>query len=238
MRTIIFGPATYNQFSREFEHYVNTGDWVLDIGSNIGCATAPLSDMVGSDGKVICFEANPYFVEEAKVNLQSRNNIDFNDYACGYEYGTLDYYYFFDNGQIVDYVRDVHVWLVPYFINDKKSKLVVNSVDTNDFLFKKYGNDLRKIKFIKVDTEGYDAHILKNLKPLIDMTRPIIQIEWFVHNTFEMTQFMVDTIEYLNYDAYKVNEDQSITKLDLVGYLKSVGKNYKRVAEDLILKPR
>jgi len=53
-----------------------------------------------------------------------------------------------------------------------------------------------------------------------------------------MTQFMVDTIEYLNYDAYKVNEDQSITKLDLVAYLKSVGKNYKRVAEDLILKPR
>lgn len=238
MRTIFFGPGTYEQFKREFVLYVNEGDWVLDIGSNIGCATAPLSDMVGPNGRVICFEANPHFVEEARENLKDRNNVDLYDFACSYEYGCMDYYYLFDNGQVVDYKRNVHVGAVPYFINDNKPKLVVKTIDTNDFLFKNYGDNIHKIKFIKVDTEGYDPHIIRNLKPLIDMNKPIIQIEWFVHNTFEMTQFMVDTIEYLNYDPYKIHADFSLTKLDLVNYLKSSGNDYERLSWDLILKPR
>ena len=134
--------------------------------------------------------------------------------------------------------------MVPYFINDKKTKLSVKTVDTNDFIFKNYVDHLHKIKFIKVDAEGYDTHIVNNLKPLIDSIKPIIQMEWIVnpdwvvHDTIESTQFIIDTIECMNYDVYYVNKDLNISLVDLMEHLMSLKNCQEITACDLILKPR
>ena len=37
------------------EHLVNVGDWVLDIGANVGHYTAKLSKITGNEGRVIAF---------------------------------------------------------------------------------------------------------------------------------------------------------------------------------------
>lgn len=235
MRTIFFGEkgsGTYSWFESVFKLLVHKDNWVLDIGSNIGAATAPLSDLVGQNGKVICFEPNHFFVEEAKQNLINRHNITYHTYACGYEYGFMDYYFAFDNGQVVDHKRNIHVDEIPFHIKYEKTKLSVKSIDTYDFIYKNYVVDIDKIKFIKIDAEGYDAHILNNLKPLLDKIKPLIQIEWFINNKSIDDKFLVDTIEKVNYDAFII-VNNTLSNLNIND---SMWNSFH--GKDLILKPK
>ena len=210
MRTIVFrevGQYPYTMFEAAFKPFVHQNDWILDIGSNIGAATAPLSDLTGPGGRVICFEPNPFFVEEAKYNLRHRNNIDFHAVACSYDYGKLDYYYAYDNGQIVDPQRNFCVDIVPLYIRDNKTKLVVDSIDTNDFLQTHYAEHLHKIRFVKIDTEKYDCHIIKNLKPFLSKYKPVIEMEWFVHNSHVDDLFNLAIIQDSGYAAYQIRDN-------------------------------
>src|SRR5215471_2881975 len=41
---------------RRLEEWVGAGDWVLDLGANVGYFTAKLSRLVGPGGRVLAFE--------------------------------------------------------------------------------------------------------------------------------------------------------------------------------------
>lgn len=50
--------------------FIAHGDWVLDIGANIGHYTRRLSDLVGPAGRVIAFEPIPQTFEVLAANAQ------------------------------------------------------------------------------------------------------------------------------------------------------------------------
>ena len=47
-------------------NYISRGDLVLDLGSNIGGVAQNLSELVGKEGNIICFEANPNLLQAWK----------------------------------------------------------------------------------------------------------------------------------------------------------------------------
>lgn len=61
-----FEPST----SKALARLVQTGDYVIDIGANIGAHTLPLAARVGNNGKVIAFEPTEYaFLKLKKIFL-------------------------------------------------------------------------------------------------------------------------------------------------------------------------
>ena len=57
----------------------------------------------------------------------------------------------------------------------------IKTIDLAAFMRQNHNDLIEKVSFIKIDTEGYDRHILRTLPPLLDSIgrRPPMLIEWF-----------------------------------------------------------
>src|SRR5439155_2909007 len=51
--------VTDEQEYKLLDRFIATGDWVLDIGANVGHYTLRMSELVGGNGRVIAFEPVP-----------------------------------------------------------------------------------------------------------------------------------------------------------------------------------
>ena len=103
------------------------------------------------------------------------------------------------------------------------------------FLGEKYGIDsIKKVKFIKIDTEGHDVNILKSLKMTTTFYDfdPIIWVEWFLQYKYgaktkctKESKDLFDSIQSIGYQIYK-------PKLPLTAVKDCSNQNYVR---DLLL---
>ncbi len=62
--------------------HIKSGDKVLDIGAGTGRMTAYLSEMVGSEGIVICEDIAENMLNRAKNKIQNSNTVFICDDAC------------------------------------------------------------------------------------------------------------------------------------------------------------
>ena len=160
--------GTFNTDEPEFERlkvWVSKGDWVLDIGANVGHYTAKLSELVGAQGRVIAFEPVPETFEILTANtarLQHRNvtlvNAAASDAACmlGMEVpmlaaGRRNYY----RASIVDQGWDTSVYCLP--------------VDALSIP--------AKVRLVKVDVEGHELKALSGMKELLQRDCPTLVVE-------------------------------------------------------------
>ena len=70
--SLIFGTPEIH-LQNIINRYVNYGDVVFDIGSNIGYVSIAMSRIVGESGKVYSFEAIPSTAKRCKKNLELNN---------------------------------------------------------------------------------------------------------------------------------------------------------------------
>ena len=153
------------QFRHEkFSELIPEDAIVLDIGAHVG----GFSIMFGScvpKGKVLAFEPNPKTYEVLVQN--SKNNPSYNiipyNHAATQETKPYTFYYSdpevygngmnggnFDAIDRKDEVKQFH-----------STPVEVSGVNVYNFLLENYKDELDKIKFIKIDTEGYEYSILK-----------------------------------------------------------------------------
>jgi FkbM family methyltransferase len=218
--TIFYTKDTISYFYDSFKDNVKENDWCIDIGSNIGCSTKPLLDLVGPNGKVICFEPCAEFINKFKQNIGSVNNVDLYQFACSSEYSKKSYAYHIDNGGLVDEktlnVND-HTYRVDfvdiprYNATQEHVTLCVDTIDLCDFLNTRYKNQLHKIKFIKIDAEGFDCIILNNISPILKEIKPIIQIECW----YELNEIIFNLADSIGYNVYKINGVEILNKTNV-----------------------
>lgn len=145
---------------------INEGDWIIDIGANVGHYTKRFSDLVGPSGRVIAFEPVPttFSLLSANSLLFSNKNITLINSAvserldiCGMSIPT------FSTGLTNFY--EAHLTSS----NDHQFSVLTLAIDTilTD----------RRVALIKIDTEGHEAHVLKGMRKLIDTSRPILIVE-------------------------------------------------------------
>lgn len=136
--------------------YVRHGDFILDIGANIGDHTIAYSDWVGPEGHIVACECNPEAIECLRRNTDKYRNVEIFPYAVHSHETTL------------------------YFEEQANSGASFVSSMIKGQPVKAYSIDgmfLTQLDYLKIDAEGSEVEILKGGLDTINRTQPVIVLE-------------------------------------------------------------
>ncbi len=136
--------------------YIRPGDFVLDIGANIGDHTVAYADWTGCEGHVVACECNPEAIECLRRNTTKYKNIEIFPYAIHSHETTL---YFEEQ-------PNAGASFVTSMIKGQPVKAY--SID---------GMFLTQLDYLKIDAEGSEVEILKGGLDTINRTQPVIVME-------------------------------------------------------------
>lgn len=152
----------------EFERlaeWVRRGDWVLDIGANVGQYTIRLSELVGASGRVIAFEPVPPTFELLAANVARARfaNITLVNAAASDGAGVA--------GMAVP---RLDTGLDNYYmahVTDEAGGLQVLSLPVDSLCLPAV------VGLAKVDVEGHELKALRGMKTLLARDRPRLIVE-------------------------------------------------------------
>ncbi len=162
IRTQRFG-ADEPEFNRLAE-WVGEGNWVVDVGANIGNYTLELSRLVGPTGRVIAVEPLPatFHILARHVALARCNNVTLLNVAAsnGFsECGMTTPY--FDSGLRNPYQSKLS--------DDGESTVLAIALD---------GLGVEApVRLVKIDVEGHEMDVLRGMEGLIKRCHPILIVE-------------------------------------------------------------
>jgi FkbM family methyltransferase len=181
---------------------VRSGDVCLDIGANVGAHTLVMAQAAGPKGRVVAVEPHPRIGERLLQNL-ALNRLDQVTVvraAISDNDGTAD---FFGFGE------DAFEQGISSFLPDKDAteKMTVRTI-SGPTLQKEIG--LSRCDFLKIDVEGFESVVLKELSDLIGAHRPFIICEYrkqhwqkFGHSL----QLVLDRFAALGYRLYYIRKN-------------------------------
>lgn len=159
----------------ELKTFIRPGDVAIDVGAHIGDSTLPIALACGSQGAVFAFEPNPMtfhvLASNAALNPQKTNIIPY-PFAAAESAQTLWFDYgdpWLSNGgshQGVSKWKHGSAYTIP-----------VQGVNIVQILVDKHRESLSRLRYIKIDVEGYDFDVIKILQGLIVRYRPFIKME-------------------------------------------------------------
>lgn len=152
--------------------HVKSGDFVLDIGANIGYHTLILSKIVGKTGRVYSFEPEPNNFKLLKKNLTINNcdNVILVNSAVGNEDGKLKL--FLSNPKFKG-ANGMHRTYPSKYSSGETTDVDVVSLDNYlDSTVKK------KLSFIKIDAEGSELPIIQGMQTILPNSKLFMLLEF------------------------------------------------------------
>lgn len=153
------------EFARLHE-LIAPGDWVIDVGANIGQYTKRMSDLVGPDGRVLAFEPVPdtFTLLAANVNQFRHANVTLFNAAVSARVEVLGMAMpRFDTGLTNYYMA--------HLVNAAEAELKVLTMPLDALPIE------RRVSLIKIDAEGHEAVVLQGMRALLERSRPAMIIE-------------------------------------------------------------
>lgn len=185
--------------------FLRPGDVAIDIGAHGGDTTVPLGLAVGPGGAVLAFEPNryvfPVLEANARLNADKARIIPYR-YAATPEDGKMTFEYSdpgFCNGgrhEGISRWRHGHVF-----------DLEVEGVNVERFLAQRHADLLPRLRYVKVDAEGFDRLILESLRGLITRHRPYLRSEFFKKLTREQRVAQLRTITSMGYRVTRAGDE-------------------------------
>jgi FkbM family methyltransferase len=198
-----YGSDTLNKFL--IQHFVKEGDIVIDIGAHIGIYSLFLSKLVGNHGKVLCFEPHNDISKSLKNNfiLNGCHNFEIYNFGLGDKDHQLNFNSVFSDS---------------FFEGTVNSSFILNEKISSDYFsgkFEKIKTKVfkldsvlagEKIKFVKIDTEGFELNILKGMKKTIEKDNPIIIFEYHTKRLqyLDIKIKMFDELLKKHYGVFKI----------------------------------
>ena len=151
----------------EFDHmarYVSAGDWVIDVGANVGTYTLALGRLVGPTGRVISFEPITETAEvlSAAVRWSGLRNVTILNAAASS-----------GSAEVGLSLTNAATGLPDYFtatINaDGDKKVLTVAIDSLQLS--------HRVAFVKIDAEGHERAVLEGMTRLLERDRPILIVE-------------------------------------------------------------
>ena len=145
---------------------VAPGDWVVDVGANVGHYTKRLSELVGARGRVLAFEPTPatFALLAANVQWVAHPNVTLFNAAVSDKTDLVGMAIpNFDSG-LTNYY-EAH--LTP--AADSALAVLTLSLDALDLD--------RRIALVKIDAEDHEAFVLAGMRALIEKHRPTLIVE-------------------------------------------------------------
>lgn len=146
--------------------FLKTGDWVIDIGANVGHYTKRFSELVGKSGRVIAFEPVPttFSILSANTQMFAHPNVSL------------------INAAVSDKI-DVVGMSIPAFSTGLTNyyQAQLSSTSGNDLSVLTMSLDSlginQRIALVKIDAEGHEAFVLNGMWELINTSRPVLIVE-------------------------------------------------------------
>jgi FkbM family methyltransferase len=189
----------------ELKTFLSEGDFCIDIGAHTGDTTIPMALAVGKTGAVLALEPNQYVFKILEKNTtlnRRKTNIIPLMAAATLKDGTYEFEYSdsgFCNG---GFHEGISKWR-----HGHAFKLKVRGINLSAELRKNYFDLLRRLKYIKIDTEGYDLSVIKSILDLIAEFHPYLKAEVFKHTALAYRKQMYKLLSDRKYSLYKVNDN-------------------------------
>ena len=189
----------------ELRKFIAPSDVAIDIGAHTGDTTIPMGLAAGRDGCVLALEPNSYVFPILKKNSDlnpTKATIVPLMIAATPEPGEFYFEYSdpgFCNGGLHDGIsqwRHGHAF-----------KLRVHGENLQSYIAEHFPLLTPRIRFLKVDAEGYDYQILSSLVNLISAQKPFIKAEVFKHLSLAQRERLYDLLVELGYDVFVVESD-------------------------------
>jgi FkbM family methyltransferase len=201
--------------------HIRKGDVVLDIGANIGYYALRLSNLVGENGSVHCFEPdkkNYTHLEKATSNLK---NIFTTNKAVGPRTEKIKIYT----------SKNLNVDHRTYQPEDYDEEIEIDAVSIDDYCSTHLNKGTGKIDFIKMDIQGFEMQAVQGMQKTLEKNPDIKLISEFWPYGLEKSGSSVSTyFQFLTekgFICYLLNKN-SLEKLDLekVKSLEGLGEEH------------
>lgn len=190
----------------ELRRFLSPGDVAIDIGAHTGDSTIPIALAVGRTGCVIALEPNPYVFPVLAYNAtlnRGKTNIVPCPFAAAPSDGSMEFEYSdagYCNGgrhEGISRWRHGHAFRLP-----------VQGRDLHAHLQRSHPDLVPRIRYIKVDAEGYDLAILESLTALIADRRPYIKAEVYKHATASQREALFAFLVGHSYTVHRVASER------------------------------
>jgi FkbM family methyltransferase len=154
--------------------FLQPGDVAIDIGAHTGDSTLPIALVVGSAGRVFALEPNPYVFRVLAVNASlnpTLTRITPWMFAAMPKDGDVEFSYS-DNGYCNGGFHRTPRWSHGHF-----ARLRVTGRNLASWLQREAPEEAARVRYIKVDTEGFDRPVVTSLADLIRTAHPCIRSE-------------------------------------------------------------
>jgi len=169
-------PAT----NGEVKFFLNIKDHIQVI-FDVGCRSD--SEFIRFRGEVHYFDPVNEFIEKLRRQGNLNKSAYFNNFGLGSENNKFYYYPRFQS--FYDRVISRHV-------SDEANKILLDIKTGKDYVV---DNNIKMVDFLKIDTEGYELHVLQGFGDFLENIK-IIQFEYggtFLDNKVKL----IDVIRYL-----------------------------------------
>lgn len=190
--------AAATEYVYHLPQLVRAGDICIDIGANLGYYARPLSELAGPAGKVYAVEPVPPILAVLRRNLSKCRNVEILPYALGTENKPIRMGN--DSARTTGYFGTGQ-----NFVNETKTPVDVEftaQMHRGSELFA----SLNRLDFVKCDIEGYEAVVLKEMRPLIERFRPTVLCETGGENRPQIVRLFTD----LGYDTFTLERGQEV----------------------------
>lgn len=200
-------PPTMSQAQVDaLRQFLRQGDVVIDIGAHTGDTTVPFALAVGPTGLVLALEPNPYVFKVLQTNARlnpGKINIRPLMFAATQEDGVFEFEYSdagFCNGGMHS---GISAWKHAHFF-----KLKVQGRNLMNFLTREFAAELPRIRYVKIDTEGYDRTVASSIEQLLRTNRPYLRTEIYKHLPLDQRRGYHADLRRLGYRLHKYQDDE------------------------------
>jgi FkbM family methyltransferase len=182
----------------ELRRFLKPGDVAIDIGAYTGDTAIPMAIAVGKSGTVFALEPNKYVFPVLEKNSQlvsEKGNIVPLPFAATPTDTTMEFEYSdpgFCNG---GFHEGISQWKHGHIY-----KLQVEGKNLADYLQQHHSSLIPRIRYIKVDAEGFDCAVLESISGIIDKQRPFIRVEVFKHSDLNYRKRLYKFLKNFNYE--------------------------------------
>lgn len=185
--------------------FLKPGDVAIDIGAHTGDSTIPIALAVGKDGCVLALEPNPYVFPVLERNSElnrDKTNIIPLMFAAAPSDGEITFEYSdpgFCNGgrhEGISKWRHAHAF-----------ELTVVGRNLENYIRTEQSGLLPRIRYIKVDAEGFDLEVLRSMSGIIDEIRPYLKVEVFSGSPKPIRESLIGFLEERDYVIHRVTNE-------------------------------
>jgi FkbM family methyltransferase len=171
---------------------IRPGDWVVDIGANVGHYTKRFSELVGAHGRVIAFEPVPttFALLSANAQLFAHPNVTLINAAVS------------DKLEVVGMsIPKFSTGLTNYYEAQLSSAadnaLSVLTISLDQFCIN------QRVSLVKIDSEGHEAFVLAGMQRLIEKHHPALIVE-------TESKEIISDLTLLGYVVEKLNDSPNV----------------------------